>query len=271
MAWDKWNAVHGESEQVSRQKSATKGACTPVNISGFVGFFQGKYGQYETTLDMCQCIDFSRRKLPCKHMYRLAMELGLFSCGRKVESDPSAIVVPKEQHEQLLMDLVAIVENYTDDEQLRLKNIICNLTYAHCDITFSHIFPLLSDISDTGLLVLERRYDLFPDHYRKKDLISMISSFEIEIPETEKTQKAKIQWVRDRIDEYGPILFPDDVIVSMPSGMNAMGKHLYKYLHRKFDDEFIYNAPEDENGNIVLPDDEATKILNLFGTAPDIF
>lgn len=271
MAWDKWNLVHRESEQVSRQKSATKAACTPVSISGSVGFFQGKHGRYETTLDMCQCLDFSRRKLPCKHMYRLAMELDLFSNGGTVEADPSAIVVPQKEHEQALVGLVGIVENYSDDEQLRLKEIICDLTYRNLAVSFSHLFPLLSDISGAGLLVLERRYDLFPDYYRKKQLISMIGASGIEVPPTEKTQKAKIQWVCDRIDEFGPILFPDDVIVSMPSGINAIGKHLYKYLHRKFDEEFIYDAPEDENGNIVLPNDEATRVLNLFGTSPNDF
>lgn len=271
MAWEKWDSVHGESEQISRQKSAAKGACTPVRLSGAVGFFQGQHGQYETTLDTCQCVDFSRRKLPCKHMYRLAMELGLFSNGGIVERDSSAIVIPKNEHEKVLTNLVGIVENYPNDEQLRLKEIICDLTYRNLGVSFSHRFPLLSDISDTGLLILETHYDLFPEHYRKKQLISMIDASGIEVPPTEKTQKAKIQWVCNRIDEFGPILFPNDAIVSMPSGMNAIGKHLYKYLHRKFDDDFIYNAPEDESGNIVLPDDEATKVLNLFGTTPDSF
>ena len=33
---------------------------------------------YEVYLENCTCMDFMRRKLPCKHMYRLAHELGVF-------------------------------------------------------------------------------------------------------------------------------------------------------------------------------------------------
>lgn len=33
-------------------------------------------GTYETTLDSCTCEDFSRRKLPCKHIYKLALSRG---------------------------------------------------------------------------------------------------------------------------------------------------------------------------------------------------
>ena len=32
---------------------------------------------YETTLRYCTCMDFRKRRLPCKHMYRLAVELKL--------------------------------------------------------------------------------------------------------------------------------------------------------------------------------------------------
>ena len=32
---------------------------------------------YITSLGQCDCYDFQRRQLPCKHIYRLAMELGV--------------------------------------------------------------------------------------------------------------------------------------------------------------------------------------------------
>lgn len=34
--------------------------------------------KYETSLDMCTCPDFEERRMPCKHIFRLAEELGLF-------------------------------------------------------------------------------------------------------------------------------------------------------------------------------------------------
>ena len=37
-----------------------------------------KYGDYEVSLESCTCMDFKMRRLPCKHMYKLAKELKLF-------------------------------------------------------------------------------------------------------------------------------------------------------------------------------------------------
>ena len=34
---------------------------------------------YDVSMHRCDCHDFERRKLPCKHMYRLALELGVVS------------------------------------------------------------------------------------------------------------------------------------------------------------------------------------------------
>ena len=75
--WDKWNDVHSDPEQVKRFSSAAEAACTPVlvNSDDNFAYFQSKRGKYETFLDSCNCTDFKRRGLPCKHMYRLAMEL----------------------------------------------------------------------------------------------------------------------------------------------------------------------------------------------------
>ena len=42
-----------------------------VSIYGSDGF------PYSVSLDSCECVDYGRRNLPCKHMLRLALELGL--------------------------------------------------------------------------------------------------------------------------------------------------------------------------------------------------
>lgn len=77
--WSKWSDIHGLPDQQKRIASAKKSACTPVSLdpSTCTGIFKGSSGTHTTSLDHCSCVDFNRRKLPCKHMYRLAMELGL--------------------------------------------------------------------------------------------------------------------------------------------------------------------------------------------------
>lgn len=47
----------------------------------------GRDGTYRVTLSDCECVDFYRRQLPCKHMYRLALELG-FSFDKAPAFDP---------------------------------------------------------------------------------------------------------------------------------------------------------------------------------------
>ena len=37
----------------------------------------GSDGAYSVSLDGCDCVDYGRRNLPCKHMIRLALEIGI--------------------------------------------------------------------------------------------------------------------------------------------------------------------------------------------------
>ena len=78
MDFGKWVGVNDSPDQIKRLESAKKSACTPLSISQEDGaaIFSGSHGTYSTTLESCTCVDFSRRKLPCKHMFRLAIELG---------------------------------------------------------------------------------------------------------------------------------------------------------------------------------------------------
>ncbi len=48
---------------------------SPFDISAQIKSSSGKI--YQTSLYKCTCPDFSTRKIPCKHMIRLAMEVGL--------------------------------------------------------------------------------------------------------------------------------------------------------------------------------------------------
>lgn len=66
--------LHEDSEQRKRQKSALSLKMDSVNIEQQTGIIK----DYEVSLDCCTCVDFSRRHKPCKHMYCLAMELGVF-------------------------------------------------------------------------------------------------------------------------------------------------------------------------------------------------
>jgi hypothetical protein len=70
--------VDADPEQLKRQISGMDKKCTPATIdyeaksATFTG--SGK-SHYTTTIESCTCRDYSVRRLPCKHIYRLMYEM----------------------------------------------------------------------------------------------------------------------------------------------------------------------------------------------------
>lgn len=77
--WSQWSDVCGEAAE-ARKRRALNGELTPVHINpkAKTGTFAGSDGgQYRTTLSGCTCPDFQKRKVPCKHMYYLAIKCNI--------------------------------------------------------------------------------------------------------------------------------------------------------------------------------------------------
>lgn len=98
--------MYDEPDQLKRQKEDLKLNVESVDPATATG----KINNYDVSLEGCSCMDFSRRRSPCKHMYRLAHELGVFETAGKVINDPS-------------------IRNYSDerDERNALKKRIAAL------------------------------------------------------------------------------------------------------------------------------------------------
>ena len=77
---------HAEPEQLKRIKSALQLKMDSVDFDTRTG----KIKNYDVSLGECTCMDFMRRRKPCKHIYRLAVELGIF----KPEATGSASRLP---------------------------------------------------------------------------------------------------------------------------------------------------------------------------------
>lgn len=82
--WEKaWSrAVHAKTIQETRLAWAYE-VKKPIKCNKFSGaaIFEDSYDltKYQTTLNSCTCADFIERKLPCKHIYRLAQELRIIN------------------------------------------------------------------------------------------------------------------------------------------------------------------------------------------------
>lgn len=64
-------------KRVQSAKSLPADRISSLDRTSQSAVFRGSDGDlYSVTLSSCDCIDFYRNNLPCKHIYRLAYELG---------------------------------------------------------------------------------------------------------------------------------------------------------------------------------------------------
>lgn len=185
--WD--YSIHSDSEQIKRQKSAIVAKLTPVSIdpATFSGSFKGsRSSAYSTTLKSCTCVDFSRRNLPCKHIYRLAHELNQFDLGNSVSS-ASSVVLTKKEAMKLITNIL------TEDEQKIFGNFcyICkNDNSGHMLFDSAFADKLLSnnlaqEVTDSSVLlsclhIKDIRKFLPPSTKSprtKKELIQLVAPF----------------------------------------------------------------------------------------------
>ena len=74
--WGGWDAlIHDEPRQKDRKARLYEIEPDEITIDhkNMRAIIRG----YTVTLDFCSCPDFNERRLPCKHIYRLAFELDL--------------------------------------------------------------------------------------------------------------------------------------------------------------------------------------------------
>lgn len=123
--WGIWDeSIHGAEGQADRiQKSATQYLPVVRHSRGGIALVQGTEGDiYRVTLDECSCPDFTLRKLPCKHIYRLATACGCFDplpylseqdqeAAKALEQSKAAIpAIGKERADVLLKPSLAPLE-----------------------------------------------------------------------------------------------------------------------------------------------------------------
>ena len=115
--WLEWGIdIHNDPEQVKRINNSKSKDTTPVSVSEHSGVFHGSKKDYSTTLLTCSCRDFAIRKKPCKHMYRLAYELGVYMFDGVI-SDASV------SEKKRIDDVMPIVFSLSDDLQILYRDI----------------------------------------------------------------------------------------------------------------------------------------------------
>lgn len=92
--WSEWEtSVHSDDSQISRQGRAMTYPLTfDIDSIAKTARFSSSSDlpYYDTSLSQCNCYDFQSRQLPCKHMYRLAVELGVIEIIRRTSGSGSS-------------------------------------------------------------------------------------------------------------------------------------------------------------------------------------
>lgn len=243
--------------------------------------FSGRHGNYTATLTGCPC---GSNPKPCKHMYRLAMELGFMSgtlsnSPARAENQYNA----NESDQVSLRDAISELENLDEPAQLFLKNVLSPI--GNIETYF-----IRKRIPDAALRVLSFPYLSFSpvpaadimDGMRKKDITAILDRLCIH-PESNLKKADLIPWCLQNIPMFSDELPKEFNISCLPCFRKSV-KKVHTYLLRKFDWDCYYDVPygvvfDDFNvytlsdGTIQVgpqcgyrfPADEITELLTLYG------
>ena len=220
-----WNsAIHDRKDQIARFKRAQSEDVTPTSIdqNAFIGFFPGEDGRpYETTLDKCDCMDFQRRGLPCKHMYRLALETGKiqgeYATGINKNKMLTTIFMLPIECQERLYSLTAgrqkqIVPNDISNERLITSGLCIESTDHFADFA-----------ADESISCSELKWWL----YSRQDLLEMLPN-----PKCHKT--TLIKWLRETEESNLSFLQEHFTMLELTPQAVRHSTEIYNAYRKKF-------------------------------------
>ena len=278
--------IHSDKEQKKRLASAKLAKTTPASIDkeNEIGIFPGSGASaYETTLNSCTCGDFIHRKLPCKHMYRLAIEIG--KLNETVASGTN------KNDEISLEKAVAELENLNDDAQKMIKNFL-NASLSRSKRVFPCIRNEISEsLENCHLLeMLDSPKDAL-QVFKQKEIISILDEHELIGFKRKMSKEALILWCIENVSDIWEI-FPKVIVFRFVEGFNNAQRQVFKYIRRKYDWDSFFDEDmrrisyphgaifEDVtvsissdgtptvfgNPNVCnFPNDKITKLLTMYG------
>lgn len=254
--------IHTTEYALKRIKSAKSAKLTPIKIdtTDFYGYFQGYSGRYETFLDYCPCGDFRRSKLPCKHIYRLAIELKIID--ETADSDAFSVVTPKNERISL-NKTIDILENLSEEAQRELLKLSVNIQRTTPEHPV-YCSPAVSELLNAGIIIdadTQKREINFGTKIEISELLDKEN-----IKYDKKAKKSTLEEICNTYIEKKAIeRFGYNIYVSISKEFNP--RDIHNYLHRKYDFE-LWN---DEDGKpiplleTILPDDNITEQLRKRG------
>ncbi|UED78400.1 SWIM zinc finger domain-containing protein [Lysinibacillus sp. CD3-6] len=227
--WKSWGDIHEQESQLKRINSAKKIACTPISIdkSNYSAVFQGKKIRYSTSLEECSCVDFSRNKQPCKHIYRLALELGII----KGEYESNILKVIDQLSPN---DAIAMIDSISEESQKILREFLYNHLYHNHENLGFVINDNIIELIKHNIFIVVDDIAAAIGAYKRNELNNMIEPFSI--PGFKKNLKKErlIEWVIDTAPEIIPELTSASTAVTINPMFTKTKRRVYIHLNNKF-------------------------------------
>lgn len=258
-----WNdSVHATEHAQKRIKSAKSAKLTPVMVdtTDHYAYFQGSHGRYETWLDSCPCGDFIRYKLPCKHIYRLAMELGIID---EIVSNDKNLIPPVKAKKIDLSETIDIVEELSEDAQLLLLEIASSVS-NNSPIYTAKVTNTLSELLNTPILKKASAEPIATILFGKKsEIIDLLNEYGVDFSAKDSKSHLSelcIANIYEQACEHFGVNISQDVLISPEYSY----KNIHHYLHRKYGYISYYDGQNMIDLSLLeskLPNDKVTDEL----------
>lgn len=238
MKFDKFALSDKPEERVKRELKAASAECTPISIDAGqqCGKFVGSSGFYNTWISECECVDFRRRGFPCKHMYRLAHELGLYNLGNVV-ANASERKVPVAERSKALEKCIELIDSYPEDVQRALQSVLGS-RYGKDVYVCADSDVLVRPLSDGLLEVLDSPMTIIERNTQKRTVEGMLEAGFAFPDNVKPTKKSRYEWCIQNAKVACKLVYPKWCVVQ-PAGILEIA-HLkaYTYLNRKFEEVY---------------------------------
>ena len=174
-------------------------------------------------------MDCARRRRPCKHMYRLAAELGLYDLGI-LKSDASKIKMMNSEKNALEDRFTAIVDGYPEDVQRDLQEA---LYHWHNGSAYVSTRSLSAAPVSDGLFQIVNDPALVLSKHTQKETVEALVAADFEFPtDLKTTKKARYEWCLQHPDEPCRIVYPDAVVVKVTDAFEPVALRVYKHINK---------------------------------------
>lgn len=211
--WEIIPCNHNSYEQLLRQKRSIKTAPIYIDHKVLSSYFLASTADtvYSVSLFSCDCPDFQKRGLPCKHMYRLFYELTVGTEMSSALSTPDVLAtdfykLPNCEKSDLIQ-LAQSLLFYPDVTKVVVKT------------------PQIFHFVDLGLIQQRDRindadYFILLDRMTKDEILISLHDYGIEDCRPSWSKKKVVDWVVTNHRDYLEQKFSYYMAITIPSALN---------------------------------------------------